>query len=66
MARSTYIYVPYAGDTPLGFFTVKREMMNFLRRYFPTTEVTICRYRDGEGAQCSVLDEDHRENAERS
>jgi hypothetical protein len=61
MARATYIYVPYDGDVPLGFFTVKHEMMAYLRRYFPTLRVEIRRYRDGCGSKFSVLEEDHRD-----
>lgn len=61
LARATYIYVPYDGEVPLGFFTVKHEMMTYLRRYFPTLRVEIRRYRDGGGGDCTILEEDHRD-----
>jgi len=60
MARSTYIYIAYAEDTLLVAGTVKREVMSFLKRYFPTTEVEIRRYRDGRGSACAVLKNEER------
>lgn len=63
MARATYIYVPYIlgmQDVPVGFFTVKHEMITFLRRYFPTTAMVIHRYRDGKAANAEILNIDHR------
>ena len=60
MARSQYIYVPFDGDVAPGYFTVKHEMITYLRRYFPTTKVLMMRYRDNGGPQGSVVEEDHR------
>jgi hypothetical protein len=61
MARSKYIYIAYdTRDTLLVAGTVKWEVLAYLKRYFPATEVAIRRYGDGDGSRYNVLSEDHR------
>lgn len=37
MARSSYIYtvIPFAGHAPAAAFTVKHELVTWIKRYFP-------------------------------